>query len=87
MVRAERAGQEPLQAHPVQAGKGRAEGLPVPAGVRRRGHRAAVAAVAVDEAGRLGRHLGQGVTQAQVPEHTHAVGRQSHGRADLFQLG
>ena len=87
MLRAERAGQQPLQGHPVQAVERRAERLAVPAGVPAGRHYAAVAAVAMDEPGGFGRHPGQVLTQAQVPEHPGGVGGQADRGAGLVEFG
>jgi len=87
VLRAERAGQQPLQGHPVQPVERRTERLAVPAVVRAGRHRAAVAAVAMDEPGGFGRYPGEVLAQAQVPEHPGGVGGQADRRPGLVQFG
>ena len=49
--------------------------------------RTAVAAVAMDEPGGLGRYPRQALAQAQLLQHARRVGREGDGRADLTQFG
>jgi hypothetical protein len=76
-----------LQGHPVQAEERRAEGVPVPLVTSGRGDQVAVAAIAMNHPGGLGRHPRQSLAQAQVRQHSRRVGRQRDGGADLAQLG
>ena len=87
VVGPERIGQDPLQGRPVQADERRAERVPVPLRTGRDRDPVAVAAVAVDERGGLGRDLRQGFAQADVPHHPGRVGRERDRRAHLTQLG
>ena len=86
VVGPERIGEDPLQVRPVQAIERCAERIPVPLRARRDRDPVTVAAIAVDERGGLGRHPGQGFTQADVPHHPGRVGRERDRRAHLTQL-
>ena len=87
VLRPQRVREQALQSRPMQAEERRAERVPVPLGPARGRDPVAVAAIAMDEPGGLGRYLRQGFAQAQVLQHARRVGRKTDGSAYLAQLG